>query len=154
MREYSPPFNDLVIGNTYRVEHYHLNNLIKQDMGRVNNIGERRITFERVGYDRTLGAAHLRIGQKYDVPRRTNPAKNYHWKVFESGQDGYARRILPEVFNSIGLNEKTTNAIGKGWFGGGRKYKSKKTKKTKKTKNKRKQTKKRNVKTIKKNKKR
>ena len=151
MREYSPPFNDLVIGKTYRVQHYHLNNLIKQDMGRVNEIGESFISFERVGYDRTLDSSWDRIGEKFDVSRRSNPANNYHWKVFESGQDGYARRMLPEVFNSTGLNERTTTAIGKGWVGGGRKYKSKKTKKTK---NKRKQTKKRKVKTIKKNKKR
>lgn len=92
-REYFSPFNDLVVGKTYRVQHYHFNDLIMEDMGRVNEIDGSRITFERVGYGSTFG--HLdKIGEIYHVDRYRSPVfgHNYRWRVFEYGQDAYVRR--------------------------------------------------------------
>jgi hypothetical protein len=97
---------DLVVGKTYRVQHYHFNDLIMEDMGRVNEIDGGRITFERVGYDSTFG--HLaKIGEIYHVPRYKSPVfgHNYHWRVFESGQDAYVRRTDLSLRTEVSLED-------------------------------------------------
>lgn len=157
-KEYVAPYNDLVVEKTYRVELWASwpparIGVIKQSLSKVIKISDEVISFETQNYNKELSE----LSTTYDVPRDGHTSRSGHYyKIFETAKDMTDRKLRKQALEQalqtgrwntssitgvdgrvIKFNEPVTNTakvMAEDWFGGGRKYKTRKTKMHKKKK--------------------
>ena len=138
-------FDQLVVGKTYRVEYYNRDVLLEQSLAKILKIDDWMISFKR----QKSGVSH-KPHKNFDVPTRETDRMNYHYRIFETGEDITDRKLRKPALEQAlqsgtmenpNFNEPITNTTKgmtegwfKGWFGGGRKYKTRKPKMHKKKK--------------------
>ena len=155
-KEYVAPYNDLVVEKTYRVELWAIlrpARVIKESLSKVIKISDKVISFETQKYNKELS----KLSTTYDVPRDGRALRTgYYYKIFETAKDMTDRKLRKQALEQalqtgrwntssttgvdgrvIEFNEPVTitaKVMANGWFGGGRKYKTRKTKMHKKKK--------------------
>lgn len=162
-KEYVAPYNDLVVGKTYRVELWASwpparMGVIKQSLSKVIKISYKVISFETQKYNKELS----KLSTTYDVPRDGRASRSgYYYKIFETAKDMTDRKLTDGKWRKQALEQAlqtgswntsstrgldgrvnefnepityTTKGMANRWFGGGRKYKTRKTKMHKKKK--------------------
>lgn len=162
-KEYVAPYNDLVVGKTYRVELWASwpparMGVIKQSLSKVIKISYKVISFETQKYNKELS----KLSTTYDVPRDGRTSRSgYYYKIFETAKDMTDRKLtdgkwrkqaLEQALQTGSWNTSSTTGVdgrvikfnepvtstamvmANGWVGGGRKYKTRKTKMHKKKK--------------------
>ena len=155
-KEYGAPYNDLVVGKTYRVELWAIlrpARVIKESLSKVIKISDKVISFETQKYNKELS----KLSTTYDVPRDGRALRTgYYYKIFETATDMTDRKLRKQALEQAlqtgswntssitGLDGRvnefnepitsTTKGMANRWFGGGRKYKTRKTKMHKKKK--------------------
>ena len=157
-KEYVAPYNVLVVGKTYRVELWASwpparMGVIKESLSKVIKISDKVISFETQKYNKELS----KLSTTYDVPRDGRASRSgYYYKIFETSKDmtdrKWRKQALEQALQTGSWNTSSTTGVdgrvikfnepvtstakvmAKYWFGGGRKYKTRKTKMHKKKK--------------------
>jgi len=117
IREYYT--DELVEGNTYRVEYYdnseNNHKLIESSLSRLYNRAYCIISFRLVKFNPE--------GRKpykwFDTPKNTNKNGNYYWRFFETGEnitDKVLRHQAIELEFGKFVDKTTARGWGKGWF--------------------------------------
>ncbi len=120
VQEYSA--DELVVGNTYRVEYYdnteNLHKLIYSSLSRFHKRSYHIISFDLVKFNPEGGKPY----KWFDTPTTNNKNGNYYWRFFETGEnitdktDKVLRHqaILLEFSNIV--DDTTARGWGDGWF--------------------------------------
>jgi hypothetical protein len=117
VREFSG--NELVVGNTYRVEYYdntdNLHQLIYASLSRIHKISYHITSFDLVKFSPEGGKPY----KWFDTPTNNNKNGNYYWRFFETGEnitDKVLRHQAIQLeFGKI-VDDTTAHGWGNGWF--------------------------------------
>jgi hypothetical protein len=117
VREFSG--NELVVGNTYRVEYYdntyNLHKLIYASLSRIHKSSYHITSFDLVKFSPEGGKPY----KWFDTPTNNNKNGNYYWRFFETGEnitDKVLRHQAIQLeFGKI-VDDTTAHGWGNGWF--------------------------------------
>ncbi len=118
VQEYSA--DELVVGNTYRVEYYdnteNLHKLIYSSLSRFHKRSYHIISFDLVKFNPEGGKPY----KWFDTPKNTNKNGNYYyWRFFETGEnitDKVLRHQAIELEFGKFVDKTTARGWGEGWF--------------------------------------